>query len=166
MKNILAAIDFTDVSDVIVEKAADLAKAFDAKLWIVHVAKPTNAQIGINLAAQDIPGLSAAGSSYYSELLNVEETRKRIADELREEHAKMLELAKKYSDAGVQIQGMLLEGVEVDKILEKAEQKEADLIVMGSHGHSLIHKAIIGSISEGVLKKSTVPIMLIPQRGK
>lgn len=163
MKNILAAIDFTEVTDVIIEKAVELAKIFEANLWIVHVAKPTSAQIGINLAAQDIPGLSSAGSSYYSELLNVEETRKRIADELREEHSKMLELTKKYSDTGVKVQGMLLEGVEVDRILEKAGQKEADLIVMGTHGHSLIRKAIVGSISEGVLKNSKVPVMLIPQ---
>ena len=59
---------------------------------------------------------------------------------------------------------LLLEGSEVDRILEKAEQKGVDLILMGSHGHGLLHKAIIGSISEGVIKRSKIPVMLIPQK--
>ena len=36
-----------------------------------------------------------------------------------------------------------------------------DLIVMGSHGHSRVHRALIGSVSEKVLKKSRLPVLLM-----
>ncbi len=164
MKNILAAIDFTDVSNEIVEKGAELAKALDAKLWVVHVAPPVSTQLDMNIVSYDLPGLNSVGNSFYSELLNIDEARKTVASRLKDEHNYMLDLAKRYNEQGIDVNSLLLEGSEVDRILEKAEQKKVDLILMGSHGHGLLHKAIIGSISEGVIKRSKVPVMLIPQK--
>ncbi|MGL4853724.1 MAG: universal stress protein [Lentisphaeria bacterium] len=34
----------------------------------------------------------------------------------------------------------------------------------GSHGHSLIHKAFLGSISEQILKNSPIPVLIIPTK--
>jgi nucleotide-binding universal stress UspA family protein len=43
-----------------------------------------------------------------------------------------------------------------------AEKLDIDLIVMGSHGRGALHRALLGSVSEGVLHKATCPVMIIP----
>ena len=46
-------------------------------------------------------------------------------------------------------------------ILRIAREEEDDLIVMGSHGHSRIHRALLGSVSEKVLAQSEIPVLLM-----
>jgi nucleotide-binding universal stress UspA family protein len=41
---------------------------------------------------------------------------------------------------------------------------EVELIVLGSHGHGLLFDALVGSISAGVLRKSTLPVLIVPIR--
>jgi nucleotide-binding universal stress UspA family protein len=50
-------------------------------------------------------------------------------------------------------------------ILRLAREEDADLIVMGSHGHSRIHRALLGSVSERVLAQSAVPVLLMRGNG-
>lgn len=50
-------------------------------------------------------------------------------------------------------------------ILRIAREEESDLIVMGSHGHSRFHRALLGSVSERVLAQSQVPVLLMRGNG-
>ncbi|HYC82803.1 MAG TPA: universal stress protein, partial [Solirubrobacterales bacterium] len=50
-------------------------------------------------------------------------------------------------------------------ILRIAREEESDLIVMGSHGHSRIHRALLGSVSEKVLAQSEIPVLLMRGNG-
>jgi nucleotide-binding universal stress UspA family protein len=50
-------------------------------------------------------------------------------------------------------------------ILRIAREEEDDLIVMGSHGHSRIHRALLGSVSEKVLAQSEIPVLLMRGNG-
>ena len=52
-------------------------------------------------------------------------------------------------------------GNPVDKILEVADSRNCDLIVMGSHGHSVIEEALIGSTARRVVRRSTKPVLVI-----
>ncbi len=46
----------------------------------------------------------------------------------------------------------------------EANKLKADLIVVGSHGNSGLYKALIGSISEAIIKQATCPVLVIPTR--
>ena len=46
-------------------------------------------------------------------------------------------------------------------IIARVEEGPCDLVVMGSHGHSRVHRALLGSVSERVLKAATVPVLLM-----
>jgi nucleotide-binding universal stress UspA family protein len=46
-------------------------------------------------------------------------------------------------------------------IMRIAREEAHDLVVMGSHGHSRIHRALLGSVSEQVLRNSPVPVLLM-----
>ena len=52
----------------------------------------------------------------------------------------------------------------VKGLLDFAEHREADLIVMGTHGHNLVERIILGSVAEGVIRKSKVPVLVVPAR--
>ena len=54
------------------------------------------------------------------------------------------------------------EGYPANVILEKAEEFDCDLIVMGTHGKGLIRHAFLGSVAEKVLRRSTRPVFTIP----
>jgi len=61
-------------------------------------------------------------------------------------------------------------GIEVDKILETgqpvagilaaADREECDLIVMGAYGHSRVRELLLGSTTDGILRKARVPVLL------
>ena len=53
-----------------------------------------------------------------------------------------------------------------DKTTFKQERLEADLIMMGSHGHSAIYRLLVGSVTEGVMRKAPCPIMIVPSPRK
>ncbi len=55
----------------------------------------------------------------------------------------------------------LAEGEPVDEIVKKAKRSQFDLIVMGARGLSTLKKLLIGSVSEGVLKKASCPVLIV-----
>lgn len=55
----------------------------------------------------------------------------------------------------------IIQGHPSTVILEEAINENIDLIVMGSHGYGPIARAVLGSVSERVLRKSTCPVLLV-----
>ena len=52
----------------------------------------------------------------------------------------------------------------METILEEAAKLNADLIILGSHGHGGLLRALLGSVCEGVLRKSILPVLIVPAR--
>jgi nucleotide-binding universal stress UspA family protein len=53
-------------------------------------------------------------------------------------------------------------GAVAEEILNQADEFDADLIVMGTHGHGAMYNLLVGSATKGVLKHSTRPVLLLP----
>jgi nucleotide-binding universal stress UspA family protein len=68
-------------------------------------------------------------------------------------------------DADVNASALMAQGDPVKTILRQAERLDAELIVVGSHGHGMMFDALMGSISAGILRKSTIPVLVVPIRG-
>jgi hypothetical protein len=60
----------------------------------------------------------------------------------------------------------VLRGNPPDVILRSIRECEHDLVVMGSHGHGRLHRALLGSVSYRVLRDSPVPVLLIRRKAK
>ena len=108
MKNILVPVDFEGYSTyLLLGQAYELAKKFDSKIWLIHVAAPDPDFVGYEEGPQYI--------------------RDKRAEELRKEH-KML---KKYTDElhekGVQAEGLLIFGSTVEMIHAEAKKLKIDL---------------------------------------
>ncbi len=66
------------------------------------------------------------------------------------------------SKAGVRSKVVLKTGHPVEEIIKEAVKAKADLIVMGSHGHSALAAAVLGSVTYGVIHKdSKVPVLVV-----
>lgn len=142
MKKILVAIDFSGITHEVIGHAATLAHKFAAELWIVHVAPP------------DL--------DYFKSLSRGE--RHEVAEGLHNEHRFLQDQAEQLRASGVNASALLARGAPVETILDEARKLQADMIVMGSHGHTAMYRAVIGSVSEGVLRDTSIPLLVIPAR--
>jgi nucleotide-binding universal stress UspA family protein len=60
------------------------------------------------------------------------------------------------------VTALLVQGVTADTILEEAAKLAADIIVVGSRGKGALQQLVVGSVSEGVLRKSQCPVLVVP----
>lgn len=86
--------------------------------------------------------------------------------DLIEEGAKQQaeEAAEALRTAGVETETVLVAGSAADALLEAAEQHGADLIAVGTHGEGAISGALLGSTAYRLVHRSTVPVLVVPQR--
>ena len=144
MNRILAAIDFSEVSPRIVGAAAELAKRFDADLWLVHAAAPDPEFVGFEVGPESV--------------------RDKRARELRAEHRQLQQFAADLRDRGLRAHALLVQGATVETVIGEARKLDAQLIVVGSHGRGMLMRAVLGSVSEGLVRHSPCPVLVIPAR--
>jgi nucleotide-binding universal stress UspA family protein len=139
---ILVAVDFSEFTNQLVDKAESIALAVSAKVWLLHVADPDPEFVGYEVGPQS--------------------RRDVLAEKYQIEHKQLQGFADRYRNAGLETVALLVQGATVETILKKASKIDADIIVVGSHGHGAIHQLIVGSVSEGVIHRSDYPILVIP----
>jgi len=66
--------------------------------------------------------------------------------------------------AGVETKPYVVTGEPAKEITRLAEELAADLIVVGSRGLGGLHGALVGSVSRGVMARSTVPVTVVVRR--
>lgn len=140
MARVLAAIDFSPPSERVLASAAQLCRAFGAELWLLHVAPPDPEFVGYEAGPQSV--------------------RDAVAARLADEHGKLGALAAQFSD--VDVHPLMVQGVAAERILDHAARLKIDWIVLGSHGHGALYQLVVGSVAEAVLRKATVPVVLVP----
>jgi len=157
MKQLLAAVDFSKNTDAVLEQAAKLASALDAKLWILHVTSGETQAMAYE--ATQFTGYSLEFTSMPGD---VQLARDLSAEEFKREHAQLLDMSSALRERGIDAQALLLKGDAAKLILEKAKDLQVEIILMGSHGHGLLHKALLGSISESVIRHAECNILIVP----
>lgn len=135
---ILVAVDGSPDAEAALRHAFALARDQHALITLLTVAPPPATAIGV-------------GASSPPDLLDF--------------HARILREATELVPADIGVTTRLERGNPAETILKIAREGEHDLVVMGSHGHSRVHRALLGSVSERVLKASTVPVLLMRSQG-
>lgn len=158
MKKILVAVDFSKNTGAVIEQAAKLAKGLGAKVWVIHVTSDP-----LQAAAYDyLPGCEFSDGLICPPTGSIEMARELCAKEYKREHEALLSLSEKLRQGGVDAQAMLLKGDAAELILEQAENLDVDMVVMGSHGHRLLRKLLIGSVTEAVLRIALCNVLIVP----
>ena len=143
LKNILFATDFSPISDKAASFAAALAHKYGSKVLVTHVL--TEPQPGVAHPDQ---------VSERDEVARVEAERC-LAD------FKTLDTFKDLSH-----EELLLQGDMVETLRATIEQKEVDLIVLGTHGRSGISDLIMGSIAENIFRHIDCPVLTVGPKVK
>lgn len=143
-KNILVAIDYSELTDVIFKKLETIRRDSDTKITVLHVVE------------RDMPTLMGASQnaaiSYSREWSSQEIKLKDDAEKKLENEVKKYGLGKVTCMAEV--------GVPRFSILFAAKGKKADLIVVGAHGVRGINK-LIGSTAQSIIKNATCDVLAV-----
>lgn len=142
MNRILIATDGSPSAAHAVEIGIELADEHRAEPVFVHVA-PT-----MELLPVGIVGMGAAPVS---------------APHVLDEHDRLcLDKAVQLAEErGLEARTELLTGNPAKEIVGYADTVDADLIVVGSHGHGAVSGALLGSVSRGVLRRTTRPVLIV-----
>jgi nucleotide-binding universal stress UspA family protein len=157
MKQILAAVDFSQTTDAVLKQAADLAKGLQAKLWVLHVTSDETQPMLYE--ASQFAGYSPEFTSMPGD---VQLARDLSAEEIKREHAQLIGISSGLRQLGIDAQAMLLKGDPAKLILEKAAALEVEIVMVGSHGHSLLRKVLLGSVSEAIIRHAPCNVMVVP----
>lgn len=63
---------------------------------------------------------------------------------------------------GLAVKTEVLSGIPARKIADYARRNRMDLIVVGSHGRTGVSRALLGSVAEGVVRRSPCPVLVVP----
>jgi len=146
MKTILVPVDFSDTTSPVLSEAEVLAKALGCNLVLLKVAEPEPDFVGFEPGPQTV--------------------RLAVAQDFRAEHTRLEDLKAVVEANGVAATALHIQGPIVEKILEQAAERGAAMIVMGSHGHGAFYELLVGSITQGVLKGATCPVVVVPAAGR
>ena len=133
MKKVLIAVDYNPHSEIVVQQGYELAKTMDAQICLVHVLAEVH-YYGMNYPA-------FMGYEGYNEMqVDIE-----ISSQLRKVAEDFLKTAADHlNDPAVTTH--LAEGNTASALLDYAEEWQADLIVMGTHSHSVLEKVMMGMV--------------------
>ena len=142
-RRILVPTDFSHPAKQAVRAAEALALVFDAGLELLHV---TTSVTMLPPPVEMVPFTTL------------------VPDIARQVQERLDEEAKRVRAAGVPCGTKSMDGSPATEIVRRAQEIEADLIVMGTHGHGGLAHAVLGSVTERVLHKSQCPVLVVPVR--
>jgi nucleotide-binding universal stress UspA family protein len=144
-RRILLATDFSPGAEKAGDAAVALAKAFTAELGLVHV---------VTLPSYVETSLSVVGAGVASVDLGAV-IAKRVEQSMAKESRRLEALGRKPAWLHVE------EGPPAQLVTVRAQESGYDLVVCGTHGRSGVAHAILGSVAEGVVRRSPVPVLTV-----
>lgn len=139
-KNIVVAYDGSDHADHALNYAAKIATNNQARITLIYAFDPVPAWVG----TPDFPVTLAI------------EPRLAYAEELLEKAETQLK------EAGIlSIEKNILEGPAPEAIVQAADVRHADLIIMGTRGMGVLEGLILGSVSERVIGFAHCPVLVV-----
>ena len=144
--NILVPYDGSTYSQKALKMAVNMASEFNSTLYLVNV---------IDVSAVNPPGQ-----------IHSKNTRKTL-DEIKTTVKNSVEsylqkIQKEYGDSGVIVKGFVLEGEVTGKLLKFIEDRDVDLVIIGSRGLSGVSKIkTLGSVSRKISELAKCPIVIV-----
>jgi universal stress protein A len=140
MKPVMLATDGSPTAALATEKAIELAKATSAPLVVVTVWHVSTGALGYAPLTL-VPELETAEREHAEEIVET--------------------AVAKAQAAGLEASGFALRGYATEEICRAAEEHDATLIVLGSHGWGPMRRMFFGSVSTGVLHHAPCPVLVV-----
>lgn len=139
IKNVLVPVDFSPPSRLAVDYAISLARTFRAKLTLMHVAE-----------------------SPWPEAHSLKAEAARIDATHREQALRMLSaLVASEDQDDLDLRIALKSGDVKEQIIATIAEQQADVVVMGTHGRGFFSRLMVGSVTEAILRKVSIPVLTV-----
>ncbi len=139
-ETIVIATDFSEASLPAVKTGFKLAQDSEAEVYLLHVFNPP---VGMDPMGTVEPSLD-----------NLEEAAKSQLEGLVPED----------TPEGVTVLPLVLRGMPTKTIAELAREKDADLIIVGTHGRTGLGRLFMGSTAEALLREAPCHVMVVKPR--
>lgn len=146
ISRILCPVDFSQYSHRALDYAVAMAKWYEATVTALHVFP----------MAPVVDMMPSIGVGGLPPLAFTEEDREALRTRLRE-----------FSPAAIEpcVDLVVEQAPDIrTEILDQADARKADLIVVGSHGRSGFQHLLLGSTTERILRKARVPVLVVPRK--
>ncbi len=141
IKRILFPTDFSEGALNALSYAVDMAKSYGAKLYMLHVI-------------YDI----ATASGLHVPHVSVDEMYKELDASARKELDKFgMDKRGDIKD----VECTVIRGIPYEEILKFAQEKNIDLIIIGTHGRKGLDRVLFGSTAERVVRNSSCPVLTV-----
>jgi nucleotide-binding universal stress UspA family protein len=136
-KRILVATDGSPRSRVAADRALELARSHDSELLVISV--------------QDFPAsIRGVAPKERLELLKICENQ-------------VAEVVNRAEALKIKAEGIIMEGLAYTAIVEVAQEYQANLIVMGSHGKTGLSRLLMGRVAERVIGQAPCPVLVVKE---
>ncbi len=143
--SILIGVADDEIADQVIHTAVSLAGALNAKLALVHVV-----DLSVAGAAAAAPLEAGAGPIATQEIVEAQEQSGQVfLDRIAAEFP------------GGAVETLLREGAPASDIVAAAQDWQADLIVVGTHGRGGLGRLVLGSVAESVLRDAPCPVLVV-----
>ena len=144
-RTIVAALDFSDTSRDALQAALELASPGHGRIHLLHVV-PDVLRMPWMVEA---PGIDFA------------DLQRRSNEEAQE---RLTALAASLPRQRLDVSTAVVVGTAAIEIARYATEHAADVIVLGSHGHGVVKRYMLGSVAERVIRQATCPVLVVPHR--
>jgi len=140
-ENILVPFDLSSPSNNAFKVALDIAQKYNSKITLLTCVE---------------------GDAWHHKFYDARADSELLKKQSKIAKKYMEKLADSANKAGIKIKLQILKSTSVVKdITTFAKSRNIDLIVMSSHGRTGLDKIILGSVANGVIQRSTTPVLLI-----
>ncbi|MBO3832885.1 MAG: universal stress protein [Candidatus Brockarchaeota archaeon] len=136
-RRILVPLDGSEHSVKALETAVQIALKFGSRITLVHVYQVGGFAISPTPVEEFIEAIRKMGVSI------LEDGEKRV------------------KSGGVEVEKLLLEGRPVDQIIRTCREGGFHMIVMGARGLSRVREILLGSVSDGVVRHASCPVLVV-----
>lgn len=155
IRSMLYATDLGLYAPYVLQHALELARTFNAELYVIHVVEPMG--LFAESVLQSYLGEDALKDLHSQGLITVmERIEQRVLDGYREE------LGEGNQDLELIRTVQVIQGDPSNVILEQAQKLGVDLLVVGSHSHGAEGDTPLGRTAAKVLQLSEVPVYMVP----
>ena len=153
---ILVAVDSDEIAGSVLETAGGLAKPLGAQIALLHIVDVASAIAP--LAAASEPG--GLGVPAIGGAANMQMTEQIIEDQQQSSETFLQKLAGQLPE-GVAAEVLLREGAPAETIVAVADEWQASLIILGTHGRSGLERLVVGSTAEAVIRTAHCPVLSV-----
>lgn len=140
-ENILVPFDLSSLSNNAFKVALDIAQKYNSKITLLTCIE---------------------GDAWHHKFYDARADSELLKKQSKTAKKYMEKLEDSANKVGVKIKLQILKSTSVVKdITTFAKSRKIDLIVMSSHGRTGLDKIILGSVANGVIQRSTIPVLLI-----